>query len=111
MDLSSASNLGTRGEPARDVAIRAEGEREGPRSRARKQVDLMDAVRVAGVPVSLGATAWTGLPWWFVGVMALYSVASGPVQDFLYTVLSAAADRWANRIRAGPGDGLDSQNS
>jgi hypothetical protein len=112
MDLHNSYTPGTGRVPGGGDALGADGERQiGPRTDVPKQVDLLDAVRVAGVPVSLGASAWTGLPRWLVGVMVLYSVVGGPVQALLYTVLSAAADRLANRIRAGPGRGLHSPSS
>jgi hypothetical protein len=39
-------------------------------------------------------------PWWLAAALA-YNIAGGPVHDFLATVLGAAADRVADRIRHG----------
>jgi hypothetical protein len=73
-----------------------------------RQFDLLDAIRVGSVPVGLGATGWTGSAWCFVGAI-LYNVVGGPVHDFLATVLGAAAERLADRIRHGPGRSPPSQ--
>jgi hypothetical protein len=112
MDLPDADTKGTTRASGHDDPIIAEGARQrGPGRDVSKRVDLLDAVRVASVPVSLGTSAWTGSPWWFVGVMVLYSVAGGPVHDFLGIVLSAAAERLARRIRDGPGRSPPSPSS
>ena len=72
-----------------------------PRMGVRDRSSLLDAVRAGSIPVSLGTSAWTRSPSWFIAA-ALYNVVAGPVHDFLATVLAAAADRLARRIRRGP---------
>jgi hypothetical protein len=62
-----------------------------------KRFDLVEAVRVGSVPVSLGASAWTDSWWLFLGAM-VYNVASGPIHDLLAAVLGALGRRWSRHI-------------
>jgi predicted TIM-barrel fold metal-dependent hydrolase len=58
-----------------------------------KRFPLLRAIEVAGVPVGLGAGAYTGSWWWLLG-----AIAAGPVHDFLAAVLGALGRRWSRRI-------------
>jgi hypothetical protein len=89
----------------------AEGEPQtAPTTRVRKEVDLLDAVRVGSVPAGLWVSLLTQSPWCIVAVV-LYNVAGGPVHEFLTTVLNAAAERWAYRIRSRAGSDPPSPGS
>jgi hypothetical protein len=80
-------------EPAsKDPSLRRDRHRRSRPSRTiLNQIDLLDAVRVIS---GLGAGAWTGSVWWFVGAVA-YNVAGGP----LHKVVDAFADLVVDWIR------------
>jgi hypothetical protein len=71
-------------------------------------IDLADTIRIAG---GLGASAWMGSPWMFLGAIA-YNIIGGPLRDFLQDVREKAGPavgdlvvEWiSNRRRGSPPD-------
>jgi hypothetical protein len=73
--------------------------KEQPRT-SLKQLDLQESLRLATIPIGLGASATMRSPWLFLAAAA-YNIVGGPLHDFLAKVLDAAGDRLERRIRDG----------